>query len=561
MEQSVDKYQIGIVQFGYVVLIFLSGLLEYYSIFVYSNKWVFFSHHTVYISGFLASFTGLYFLHRNYKISAIILIGIVLFGTIANIRLTYFTDDLAAIVSSTFGLSIVIVFASFVLDKRWLFLVSIITIILFVFVTNMKPLPPSSELHNPVHYGGISMLILASTAVQYLVHLKHENRDKSLEIEKRLNAELAEKKVALEVANVELIRLVTELGEANNELLHVNAEREKFNRMIRHEILPEVRSARFIVDKMKKSNGANSEQLLDVSEIVEHIGNLLGDSKMFVSGDGESNSNIIKLNSLLKLFADTFHSNKDIQLVTNDLNSKKFITHISKTDLMQVCQNLLSNAEKFTDVGQITLGIDTVGDCLVINVSDTGKGISPEEQKQIFDLYYTSDGSNGGEGIGLHLVYNIVKKYSGEINVSSQESVGTTFKITIPIPSKTALFFDDQLKNRKAMELAFDTLTGWNLHTFSDATNWKNEIDSHQPDLVFLDIDMPGPSGQEVVNEAKPLYNNIIFIAHTGNSSDEQIEALRQETAFDGFLPKPTLSDFVLNCLSRIGTNETLWFS
>jgi signal transduction histidine kinase len=98
----------------------------------------------------------------------------------------------------------------------------------------------------------------------------------------------------------------------------------------------------------------------------------------------------------------------------------------------QAVLNLLVNACDFTPPGgRITLGLRRNGDFAEISVADTGKGIPPEEQKKIFQLFYTTRA--GGTGIGLANTFRFVQLHNGQIDFDSELGRGTTFRIELPL--------------------------------------------------------------------------------------------------------------------------------
>lgn len=106
--------------------------------------------------------------------------------------------------------------------------------------------------------------------------------------------------------------------------------------------------------------------------------------------------------------------------------------------LWQVVDNLVSNAIKYnTDQGKITIRIDQEGDSVLVSVSDTGIGISPNDIPQVFDRFFRSvDGVRRkieGTGLGLAITRGIVERHGGRIWVESQSGVGSTFKVSLPI--------------------------------------------------------------------------------------------------------------------------------
>jgi signal transduction histidine kinase len=80
----------------------------------------------------------------------------------------------------------------------------------------------------------------------------------------------------------------------------------------------------------------------------------------------------------------------------------------------------------------------TAGDVLIIEVTDTGMGIAPENVAKIYDPFYTTKGVGRGTGLGLAVSYGIVQEHSGQISVDSTPGSGTTFRITLPTANSRA---------------------------------------------------------------------------------------------------------------------------
>ncbi len=105
--------------------------------------------------------------------------------------------------------------------------------------------------------------------------------------------------------------------------------------------------------------------------------------------------------------------------------------------ISQVLLNLLGNAIKFTDAGEIRISAVAGDDCFVVSVSDTGPGIAASEQARIFEEFFQVDNSNtkvkGGTGLGLAISRRIIEMHGGRISVSSVVGNGSTFKIELPV--------------------------------------------------------------------------------------------------------------------------------
>jgi signal transduction histidine kinase len=126
---------------------------------------------------------------------------------------------------------------------------------------------------------------------------------------------------------------------------------------------------------------------------------------------------------------------RKLSLEIEALGSGRMIT--DRGLLRQVLTNLLGNALKFTERGGVTLRARSEGDRAVIEVEDTGPGISPENQARVFEPFFQVDPSTtrkeGGTGLGLALSRDFVRLLGGEISVRSEPGEGSTFTVTLPV--------------------------------------------------------------------------------------------------------------------------------
>ena len=100
----------------------------------------------------------------------------------------------------------------------------------------------------------------------------------------------------------------------------------------------------------------------------------------------------------------------------------------------EVVDNLMQNAVKFTQHGTITLGFSMAeGDHLLVWVSDTGKGIAPEDQQRIFERFVKVDEYVPGTGLGLAVAKSHVESMGGKITVESELAKGSVFSIELPL--------------------------------------------------------------------------------------------------------------------------------
>ncbi|MBN1260865.1 MAG: response regulator [Anaerolineae bacterium] len=208
--------------------------------------------------------------------------------------------------------------------------------------------------------------------------------------------------------------------------------------------------------------------------------------------------------------------------------------------LKQILVNLLSNAVKFTPEGGY-MGLEVQGDqeagILRFNVWDTGIGIAEEDLSQLFHPFVQLDTGlareYGGSGLGLALVYRLTRLHGGSVSVKSTVGQGSQFTISLPwrqadgnrqeMPRKSKanapaintqasnqahykspliLIADDNTTSREILRDAL-TAHGFRVQTAPDGISTLNQIQTDQPDLVLLDIQMPGMDGFEVIQRIR----------------------------------------------------------
>ncbi|MBB5439472.1 signal transduction histidine kinase/CheY-like chemotaxis protein [Pedobacter sp. AK017] len=231
--------------------------------------------------------------------------------------------------------------------------------------------------------------------------------------------------------------------------------------------------------------------------------------------------------------------------------------------LKQILVNLLSNAIKYTNKGGITLNAELLtGETtmLQVDVTDTGEGISAEQQVNLFSKYYQTSSSKGqiGTGLGLFICKQLVEMQGGKISVKSISGTGTTFSFFIPY-KKNEIAADRQVQDPISLLnglniLAVDDnelnlmflkvmMAKWNVK-FQQASNGRAAleiINKHPVDLVLTDLQMPELDGKQLLSAiralAKPLNQlPVIVISGTSEPADEQL-LLKQ--GFSGLVGKP----------------------
>jgi signal transduction histidine kinase/DNA-binding response OmpR family regulator len=250
--------------------------------------------------------------------------------------------------------------------------------------------------------------------------------------------------------------------------------------------------------------------------------------------------------------------------------------------LAQVLSNLLNNAAKFTPPGgHITLEAAVVGAELRIHVRDNGAGIEPQLLPHVFDLFtqgdQTLDRSEGGLGIGLTLVKHLIELHGGRVQARSEgRGTGAEFILTLPGVSvettgpateeapaqenaarKVArvLVVDDVQASAESLSRLLE-IEGHRVAVAGDGEGAISAAASFRPDVVVLDIGLPGKNGFEVAAElrASGMHDDTLLIALSGYGGAEDRER-GARAGFSHYLVKPA---DIPTLLSIIGAHAAL---
>jgi PAS domain S-box-containing protein len=235
--------------------------------------------------------------------------------------------------------------------------------------------------------------------------------------------------------------------------------------------------------------------------------------------------------------------------------------------LAQSMGNLLHNAAKFTPKGgRIKVEVTLADDVVRIAVQDNGIGIAEDNLSRIFGMFAQAavppDRAPEGLGIGLSLVSRLLEMHGGRLSATSPGiGLGSTFTVELPVlrtaeqgvqvdqapadvpapasGGRRILLVDD---NVDAMEMMAFLLAemGYEAHTTADAGNLVQMALELRPDVIVLDIGLPGVDGYELARMLKqhPQLASIRLVAHTGYGSPED-RRKAQEAGFDAHLVKP----------------------
>ncbi len=405
--------------------------------------------------------------------------------------------------------------------------------------------------------------------------------------------------VALAKKNLELEKQTTVLDRRTCELLNINArleleisERElaeqqnkakdEFLAMLGHELrnpLSAISSAAALID----ADSAKSTDINRAKDVIQrqsqHLQRIVGDLLdlgRVMSGKILLEKRRIDLSRLVDACLETLKITGRTASYTVNLHTEPAWTQADPARLEQVITNILDNSLKYTPVGgAIDIEIRTVASDVMLTVRDSGVGIPADLLPHIFDVFVQGDRSldrsEGGLGIGLALVRQLVSLHDGSISVDSKgHGSGSSFVICLPTDtgiessgtrladssadtpsdiSCSVLLIEDNDDGREMMAMMLAAY-GNQVFTAVDGLDGLASASAHQPDVALIDIGLPGIDGYEVARRLRtdPATRNIKLIALTGYGLEDD-RRLAMEAGFDMHLVKPVDADRLIDAI------------
>ena len=364
------------------------------------------------------------------------------------------------------------------------------------------------------------------------------------------------------------------LHEANERLAAADRQKDEFLAMLAHELrnpLAPIRNAAHILRAIGSQDPKVQRQHDVIDRQVAHMAHLLDDLldvSRVTRGKIELQRRSVPLGEVLS---------RSVEAASPLLQARRHTLHFSLPPvglhiegdfdrLIQIVGNLLNNAAKYTEEGgQIWLEANREGEQAVIRVRDTGVGIAPDLLPRVFDLFVQADRSlareQGGLGIGLTMVRTLAELHGGTVEVSSEgRGKGSEFVVRLPalpeaepeaeagMPGPEAapsaaracrvLVVDDVADSADSLVELLD-LWGCEACAAHDGVSALHAAQSFQPQVVLLDIGMPGMDGNEVARRLRAAHGASVFlIALTGYGQVQDREATHA-AGFDAHMVKP----------------------
>ncbi|MEJ2403332.1 MAG: ABC transporter substrate binding protein [Candidatus Thiodiazotropha sp.] len=405
---------------------------------------------------------------------------------------------------------------------------------------------------------------------------------------KRAEEELVRYKEHLEEKvqqRTEALRLARDAAEAANKAKSV------FLANMSHELRTPLNAILGLSQLMRLDPTLNMAHLDDL-EIINHSGEhllkLINDVLEIAkieAGKLQLTLTVFDLHSMAHDMADMMRlraQQKGLRLILDQ--SSEFPHHIKgdEAHLRQILFNLLGNAVKFTTEGFITLRLGVkhnTGEHLVIEVEDTGPGISEADQQQLFKPFVQlpAGTAQGGTGLGLSIVRQFVELMQGKLLLESTPGKGSLFRVELPLapideteitdevktthsevtglapgqPSYRILIAEDQRDNQLLLSKLMEHV-GQEIKIAQNGEECVKLFQSWRPDLIWMDWRMPIMDGVEATQAIRRLDggDKVKIIGITASAFKEQIDELRM-AGIDDYVSKPFLISEVYEGLAR----------
>ncbi|TWT76612.1 Autoinducer 2 sensor kinase/phosphatase LuxQ [Planctomycetes bacterium CA13] len=398
------------------------------------------------------------------------------------------------------------------------------------------------------------------------------------------------------------------LAEARDAAQNASEAKSAFLANMSHEIRTPLNAVLGFTDVLRRGLVSDSEEAIghlnmihtSGAHLLELINDILDLSKI-EAGRLQCESIETQLDLIVEDVANVLNvraHEKGIALRTEFKSAIPKMIHTDPTRLRQVITNLVGNAIKFTDEGEVTIvtkmiGSEDTSPQIQIDVNDSGIGMTPEQQSKIFESFVQADSTTtrkfGGTGLGLSISRRLAEAMGGQLTVASEAGVGSTFTISIPVnanssqewltpeqiqsgaakraandsagglirlPNKPILVVDDGDANRRLIELVLSR-AGAVVSSAENGLEAIKAVSENDYSIILMDMQMPVLDGYTATRRLREAGLTTPIIALTGNAMKGDREKC-MDAGCDDFLTKPVDIDNLLVCVSSyIGTGES----
>jgi signal transduction histidine kinase/CheY-like chemotaxis protein len=387
--------------------------------------------------------------------------------------------------------------------------------------------------------------------------------------------------MAVEEADAQMLTEAT-LRRAKDAAEAANAAKTRYLVAVSHEIRSPLNAIYGYAQLLERDGAISAAEAGGViRRSAEHLTNLvegLLEISRIESGVLKLRTDVVQLPILLDHVVDMFQMQAQAKGLKLDYEVMGRLPRFVRTDekrLRQILINLLSNAIKYTREGGVTLSIAYRSQVAIVDISDTGIGIAPEDLERIFEPFERGSSPEAmlqpGLGLGLSITRMLARILGGEIVATSTLGVGSCFRLRIFLPEpltapddvaeydrvigyggsrRTILVIDDDQSQTIVLENLLRRL-GFVVYAAGNGAEGLALAESARPELVLLDIQMPGISGWEVAARLREAHGNAIRIIMVSANAHEFRTGGDGASNHDAFVSKPVNLEALLAVIGR----------
>lgn len=461
-----------------------------------------------------------------------------------------------------------------------LLLVSGLSGVLLSLIYFKTPVPSAAEaaLLSVTLWKVFFVLVILTGVICWLFVLAHESRVVAEEESRRQTRLLTEEIVAHE-------RTDKALQEAKEQAEAANGAKSRYLTGISHELRSPLNAILGYAQLMENDTSIpdNRKEALGVIRrsgeyLADLIEGLLDISKI-EAGRLDLHRDQVRIGLLMEQVVTMFRLQAEEKGLAFEYLCRHTLPEMVTTDekrLRQILINLLSNAIKYTDHGKVSLTLRYRSQVAEFTVQDTGEGIAEENIERIFRPFerIRAPGQNRiGTGLGLTITRLLTDIMGGDISVQSVPGSGSTFKVSLMLssvhtatprvmseparriygyhgPRRKVLVVDDEASHRQVIRAMLSPL-GFETHELGNSLAVMETVEHIRPDLILLDISMPGFNGWEILSQLRDAHHGLPVVMVSADASEGQHRDVGP-TLHDGYIIKPVRLNLLLDTIGQV---------